>query len=318
MENKIILSIKNLNKSFGKSHVIKNVTLDIKEGEVFGFLGPNGSGKTTTIKMALGLLAIDLGSVYINGFDIEKEFEKAMTYVGAIVENPDMYEYLSGYDNLKLKARLFNVKKERIDEVVKLVDLTDRINDKVKKYSLGMKQRLGLAKALLHNPKLLILDEPTNGLDPAGIKELRDILKNLAHKEKVAVFVSSHLLSEMELMCDRVAVISKGEIIKIDNISNVLDNIQAGENEKESIIHTYNLVVSNILKLKEILDENKIKIKDINENSNSVIIETTENIIPKINIEMVNNKIDVYEIEKKKKSLEESFLNITKGGSKNE
>lgn len=319
MSKNNVLSIKNLNKTFSKAHVIKNVSLDINEGEVFGFLGPNGSGKTTTIKMVLGLLSIDSGSVYINGFNIKKDFEKAMTYVGAIVENPDTYEYLSGYDNLRLKAKIFNVKKERIDEVVKLVDLQDRIKDKVKKYSLGMKQRLGLAQALLHKPKLLILDEPTNGLDPAGIKELRQILKNLAHKENTAVFVSSHLLSEMELMCDRVAVISKGSIIKIDNISNVLNEVKDETTEKiTNAKHTYYITVDNILTLMEMLSKKGINIVDKNDVSNTVTIEVIEDDIPEINKDMVENKIKVYEIVKKKQSLEESFFNITKGGSINE
>ena len=167
MEKKVILEIKNVSKSFGKSKIIDNINLKVNEGEIYGFVGPNGAGKTTTIKMILGLLSIDEGSISINGYDVKKKFEKAMEYIGGIVENPDMYGYMSGLDNLKLYAKIRNIKKERIDEVVELVGLTSRIKDKVQKYSLGMKQRLGLALTLLHNPKVLILDEPTNGLDPA-------------------------------------------------------------------------------------------------------------------------------------------------------
>ena len=223
MEN-IVLEIKNVSKSFGRRKIIDNINLYVKEGEVYGFVGPNGAGKTTTIKMILGLLSIDEGNIAINGFDVKKDFEKAMEYIGGIVENPDSYTYLSGLDNLKLYANVRNISKERIDEVVKLVGLEDRIKDKVQKYSLGMKQRLGLAITLLHKPKVLILDEPTNGLDPAGIKDLRNILKKIAHEEKAAVFVSSHMLAEMEQMCDIVTVINKGKIITTKDIKDVLEN----------------------------------------------------------------------------------------------
>ena len=198
-----VLEIKNLTKTYGKRKIIDNISLEIKEGEIYGFLGPNGSGKTTTIKMILRLIEKDSGTIKVKGYDNKKEFEKAMEYIGAIVENPDMYNYMSGLDNLKLHARLRNVDSKRIYEVLELVGLKDRAKEKVKKYSLGMKQRLGLALTLLHKPKVLILDEPTNGLDPAGIKQLRDILKEIAHKEGVAVFVSSHILSEMQQMCDK-------------------------------------------------------------------------------------------------------------------
>ena len=175
----IVLKCENLNKSFGKKKILTDVSFEISKGDILGFIGPNGSGKTTTIKLILGLNSINSGKVTINSFDIQKDFERAIQKVGAIVENPDMYMYLSGYENLKLIAKLYKgISKERIDEVVKLVKLEGRIKDKVSKYSLGMRQRLGIAQALLNHPNLLILDEPTNGLDPEGIKELRDLLKD--------------------------------------------------------------------------------------------------------------------------------------------
>jgi ABC-2 type transport system ATP-binding protein len=181
---------------------------------VFGFLGPNGSGKTTTIRMMVGLMKITSGDITIAGHSVRSAFPQAVSHVGAIVENPEMYGYLTGYQNLVHYARMNpSVDKARIDEVVELVGLQGRIHDKVKKYSLGMRQRLGVAQAVMHRPKLLVLDEPTNGLDPAGIRELRDYLRLLAREEGTAVFVSSHLLSEMELMCDRVAILQRGQII---------------------------------------------------------------------------------------------------------
>ena len=176
MQN-VILKCENLHKSFRKKEILKGVSLEISKGDILGFIGPNGAGKTTTIKLILGLQKINSGKVIVNGFDIESNFEKAISKVGAIIENPDLYMYLTGYDNLKLISNLYKgVTNSRIDEVVKLVGLENRINDKVSKYSLGMRQRLGVAQAILHRPNLLILDEPTNGLDPEGIKELRTLL----------------------------------------------------------------------------------------------------------------------------------------------
>ena len=170
-----VLECKNLYKKFGKKEVIKGVSTTLEKGDILGFIGPNGAGKTTMIKLILGLQKIDKGVVTINGYDIKKDFEKAIEKVGAIVENPDLYMYLSGYKNLELIANLYKeIDKKRIDEVVKLVGLEARIHDKVSKYSLGMRQRLGIAQAILHKPNLLILDEPTNGLDPEGISKRRD------------------------------------------------------------------------------------------------------------------------------------------------
>ena len=222
----VCLQIKNLNKSFGNRQVLKNVSFETYAGEVFGFLGPNGAGKTTTIKIAVGHLFYDEGEVIINGVNLKNDFEKAIECVGGIVENPELYGHMSGMQNLRQYARLRRVPQSRIDEVVELVGMTNRVNEKVKKYSLGMRQRIGVALALLHRPKLLILDEPTNGLDPAGIRELRDILKTLAHVEKIGVMVSSHLMSEMELMCDRVGIISNGVLIDVKTVDGLIDSIR--------------------------------------------------------------------------------------------
>lgn len=219
MSNEAIISLRHVTKRIGRSTVIDNLTFDVPQGEIFGFLGLNGAGKTTTIRMMVGLMSITQGEILIKGKNIKSEFEQAIRHVGAIVENPEMYKYLSGYHNLVHYARMVpGVTKKRIDEVVSIVKLENRIHDKVKKYSLGMRQRLGVAQALLHHPSLLILDEPTNGLDPAGIRELRDYLRLLTRTEGITVIVSSHLLSEMELMCDRVAILQQGKLVDVKPI----------------------------------------------------------------------------------------------------
>lgn len=222
-----IVKLRKVGKYFGKRKVVSDLTMTLYAGEVFGFLGPNGAGKTTTIKMLAGLIGIDEGRISVCGQDVERHFEKAMEHVGAIVENPEMYKYMTGMQNLLQYARMRKgVTRERIREVVELVGLTNRIHEKVGKYSLGMRQRLGVAQALLHRPKVLILDEPTNGLDPAGIRNLRDILKDLAHREGICVLVSSHLMSEMQLMCDRVGILVKGELVQITTVEELVEGMQ--------------------------------------------------------------------------------------------
>lgn len=293
-----ILKIKNLNKSFGKKKILKNVSFNVNEGDILGFIGPNGAGKTTTIKMILGLQSINSGTVTINGYDIKKNFEKAIDKVGTIVENPDLYMYLSGYDNLKLISNLYkNVDKKRIDEVIKIVKLETRINDKVSKYSLGMRQRLGIAQALLHKPNLLILDEPTNGLDPEGIKELRDIIKRLATKEKVGVVISSHNLSELESFCNKIVIIKNGEIVETNELKKV-----------KNIEESYIFEVDKISKISKILEE---KIEKINDNSFKIHI-NKEN-IPEIIKKLIENDIKIYTVKEEEISLEDAFLKRTGG-----
>lgn len=213
------MQLVNLKKTIGKKPIIKGLDFEIRAGEVFGFLGPNGAGKTTTIRMMVGLIDITEGDVLIEGKSIKTDFKGAIQHVGAIVENPEMYPFLSGWKNLKQYARMVEgVTDERIKEVVSLVGLDKAIHEKAGRYSLGMRQRLGIAQALLHGPSILILDEPTNGLDPSGIREIRKYIRNLAEQENVAVIVSSHLLTEIELMCDRIGVIKNGELIAIEEV----------------------------------------------------------------------------------------------------
>lgn len=183
-----VLEINNVSKYYGKAKVVDNVSFDVKEGEILGFLGPNGAGKTTTIKMILGLISIDEGTIKINGFDVKKNFEKAMEFIGGIVENPDLYGYMSAVDNLKLYAKIRNVNYKAVYDSLEMVGLKKSMNQKVSKYSLGMKQRAGLALSLLHSPRVLILDEPTNGLDPVRNKRAKGYTKKISKRNWYSCF----------------------------------------------------------------------------------------------------------------------------------
>lgn len=306
---KVVLEIKNVSKSFGRTKIIDNLTFSVNSGEIFGFLGPNGAGKTTTMKMVLGLIPFSEGDICINGYSIKKDFEKAMQNVGGIVENPDLYEYMTGYENLKLVARIYKVDKKRIDEIVDIVGLKEKIKLKVKKYSLGMKQRMSVALALIRNPKLLVLDEPTNGLDPVAIHELRDLLKDLAHNRGVCVFVSSHLLSEVELMCDRVGILDKGRLLKIEDLKNIIEIKDKNDNEA-----IYKIITNDNKRAKDILVNNGYSVKDEKEALKVSIKKDKIDLL--INI-MLSNGITVYEFSIKKATLEEEYLNVT-GGKINE
>lgn len=270
------------------------------EGDILGFIGPNGAGKTTTIKLILGLQSITYGKVYINGYDIEENFKKAIENVGTIVESPDLYMYMSGYENLKLVANLYkNVDKNRINEIVKLVGLENRIKDKVSKYSLGMRQRLGIAQALLHKPKLLILDEPTNGLDPEGIKEVKVLLKKLAEQENMAILISSHNLAELDTFCNKISIIKNGEIVETNDIDafkkDIKNNCYILEVEDSSVI-------GSIVDYKmDILTETEIR----------VYIEKEQ--VPLLIKELVLRNIKIYNISEENLSLEDAFLKKTGG-----
>ena len=292
-----ILKCENLNKSFGKKQILKNVSFELDEGDILSFIGPNGSGKTTTIKLILGLQGIDKGSVNINGFDIKKDFVKAIEKVGAIVENPDTYMYLSGWDNLKLTANMYkNISDEAIKDIVKLVDLETRIHDKVSKYSLGMRQRLGIARALINKPNILILDEPTNGLDPEGIKDLRNLLKKLA-KEGMGILISSHNLAELESFCNKVLIIDNGTIIETSEVKEFKNN----DNK-----YVFTVSSTENLDIEGIYEVSKTKFS-FNGDKES---------IAKIVKKLVKENIDVYEVKMQELTLEEAFLKKT-GGKKN-
>lgn len=302
-----LVEIQEVTKVIKGRTIIDSVSFDVKKGEVFGFLGPNGAGKTTTIRMLVGLIGITSGDIKILGSSIKTDFEKAVSHIGAIVENPEMYKFLSGYQNLIHYARMSKgVTKEKIDETVELVGLTDRIHDKVRTYSLGMRQRLGLAQCLLHDPKILVLDEPTNGLDPAGIREIRDHLRMLARDREMAVIVSSHLLSEMEMMCDRIGIIQNGKLIDVQHIS---DFVQGKEKVYEVEVDDPDQAERM---LKGIYPELPIQVTE-----NSVYLPLVREGIPEMVKELVRTDIRIFAVREVTKTLEDRFLEVTeyKGGA---
>lgn len=299
--SKVILECDNVSKKINKQMIVEKISFSVKEGEILGFIGPNGSGKTTTIKLILNLYKMDSGYIKINNYDLKKNFKKAISSVGAIIENPDMYMYLSGYENLILISKLYNIPKKRVEEVIELVGLKSRIHDKVSKYSLGMRQRLGIAQAIIHNPNLLILDEPTNGLDPSGIHDLKKIIKKLA-KSGMAIIVSSHILSELESFCTKVCFINNGKIIKKFKI----DDLKKFSSAKNYIIELdtqkANLILADYSY--QILDREHLKINISTSELNNFIYK------------LVINDIQIKEIKKETLSLEDIFIQ-TVGGNFN-
>lgn len=297
-----VLEMRGVTKYLSNRRILDNIDLQVNSGEIFGFLGPNGSGKTTTIKLILGLLRLDQGEIKICGHDVRNNFENAIRNVGGIIENPEMYKYLSGRENLMQYLRMYdNVDIGRIDDVVKIVRMEERIDDKISKYSLGMKQRLGIAQAILHKPKLLVLDEPTNGLDPAGIKDLRDIFKQLAHEENCAVFVSSHMLAELELMCDRVCVIDRGRIIG----DMTMEDIHASKSD-DSL--KYSLETNDADKAIDIVRKSGAEARC---EDSCVIFRVTREHASEIVSALVASGVSVYGLTHESKSLEEVFMEIT-------
>ncbi|MCH5584660.1 ABC transporter ATP-binding protein [Shimazuella sp. AN120528] len=302
MTKQPVVQLENISKVIGNKTIIDQLSFELYPGEVVGFLGPNGAGKTTTIRMIVGLMAPTSGKILIEGIDIDQEFEKAIRHVGAIVENPELYKYMSGYNNLVHYARMVDgVTDERIEEVIELVGLQNRIEQKVKTYSLGMRQRLGLAQALLHKPRLLILDEPTNGLDPAGIREFRDYLRYVADQEGVCVLVSSHLLSEIELMCDRTLIIQSGKLIGEKQIQ-----VKQEKSQGQKIVR---FEVSPVDKAVSLLSSTYQAVSDGFE------VEMGREAVAALVQKLVAENIQIYAIETRVKSLEDEFLEITGGKS---
>ena len=296
----VVLNVEKINKRFGKNKVLDNVSFKLRKGQIMGFIGPNGAGKTTAIKLILGLQSIDSGEVYINNYNIKKNFEKAIEKVGAIVENPDLYLYLTGRQNLEVIARYYdNVSESVIDDLLNKVGLEERADDKVSNYSLGMRQRLGIAASLINNPNLLILDEPTNGLDPEGIKDLRDLIVELAKSKKIAVLISSHNLSELDSFCTHICLIDKGKIIKNVN----MNTLKMG---KKTV---YSIKLNSTRGISKLLNEND-KVID-----NGILVNRNEEEIPSLIRELVENNFEIYEVKKEFLSLEEAYLKIMGGKS---
>lgn len=298
----VTLAVRDLHKVIGKKEIIKGINFEIRQGEVFGFLGPNGAGKTTTIRMIVGLIKPTSGSIRICGRDVKTEFTEAMANLGCIVENPELYPFLTGMENLQQFARMQNgVGEERISEVIQLVRLQQRIHDKVKTYSLGMRQRLGIAQALLGRPKILILDEPTNGLDPSGIREMREFIRYLAEKEGLSVLVSSHLLSEIQLMCDRVAIIAKGRIISVEAVDKLLS-------QQERLIWRLTPTDQGLTLLKDLTGRARVE-------GETIITPYDEDAVGIWNQRLVEAGIKVKEMHRHLPALEDLFLEMTGGES---
>lgn len=299
-----VLEVNGVKKKLGKRQIIKGISFQVEKGEILGFLGPNGAGKTTTIRMLVGLIAPNEGTIKICGHDIHKDREKALSNLGAVVENPELYGYLSGRENLMQIARVKKIPKSEVEEIIKLIGLEGRVDEKFKRYSLGMKQRLGLGAAMLANPKLLILDEPTNGLDPTGILDFREIVKKAAREKGMSVFVSSHILSEVQHLCDRVIFINDGEIKASEKI-----DAEGVKNEKETLV----VITSDDNRVIELVKELEY-VHSSTISDNQLVLSLVNGSTPKLVRELVKNNIDVIEIFKRHKGLEQRYMELVEGG----
>ncbi len=297
-----VLKVEHLTKTVKGKRLVDDVSFSVKPGEIFGFLGPNGAGKTTTIRMLVGLIKPTSGTIILGGHNVQTSFKKAMRQVGSIVENPELYGYLTGWENLKQFARMLGgITDERIQETVKQVKLDKRIHEKVKTYSLGMKQRLGIAQALLGSPQLLILDAPTNGLDPSGIRELRTFVRNLVVEKKISVFISSHLLSEIQLMCDRVAIINKGKMITIAEVSELIG-------PSSDRIEWKATPLNEALSLLQRMDE----VHDAAIKEDRILCTIAPANVSQCIRNLIENGVEVHSVYEKPLTLEELFMDLTK------
>ena len=302
-----IVEVQGLTKRFGNFLAVDDLSFQVGRGDIYGFLGPNGAGKSTTIRMVLGLIHPTAGEVLVNGESFHRNRKKALQQIGAIVERPDMYKYLSAWDNLKIFARLSrrHIPNARLHEVIELVGLKGRERDKVKAYSQGMKQRLGMAIALVHDPELLILDEPTNGLDPQGIAEMRELIRTLGVHMGKTVFISSHLLHEIEQVATNMLIIHRGKKVAEGKVSDLL-------NPNETIFEVRVLPDDSIM--------DKLKDKGWGQyiieggNSSALLFRMHPRKMPGLNKYLVEEKVHVLEI-RSKHSLEEYFLSLTTEGN---
>ncbi|MBQ7797708.1 MAG: ABC transporter ATP-binding protein [Clostridia bacterium] len=301
-----VLKLNNVTKIYNKKKVVDNLSLMLFEGEIFGFIGPNGAGKSTTIKMICGLTSVSSGSIFINGYSIDKNFKKAISNVGAVVEYPQLYPYLTGRANLKLFASFYDKNaKLRIPNIIKLLKMEEFIDNKVATYSLGMKQRLGIAQALLNKPKLLILDEPTNGLDPEGIKDIRQLLLTLARREKMAIIISSHNLSELEQICNQVAVLRSGKLLSFRNMADINKEV---ENNLRVCLHVnYPNYSGQLLQRKY-----KLKVKVA---GNTIIVPIMEKHLAHIITYLTYKHIRIYKTTRINKSLEQIYFELINSNS---
>ncbi len=293
------LSANHLTKVIGHRTIVDDVSFDLEPGEVFGFLGPNGAGKTTTIRMLVGLIKPTRGTVTVCGYDLRRDFEKAMRCIGCIVENPDLYRFMTGRENLEHFARMLGVPSSEIERVASLVNLAHRLDQRVGTYSLGMRQRLGIAQAMLGDPRVLILDEPANGLDPAGIREIRELLRSLAAERGLAVFVSSHLLAEIELTADRVAIIHKGRILRSGTVRELISSQRAME-----------FRVDDAARAEAIVRDRGF---DVSVTDHTLHVPIEESDAPPIVAALAQHGIGVFHARPRVQTLEEMFLEATGG-----
>ncbi|MDQ7093420.1 ABC transporter ATP-binding protein [Desulfosporosinus sp. PR] len=301
MSQTAVLELSNVKKTIKGKEIVKGVNLTLRPSQIFGFLGPNGAGKTTTIRMIVGLIKPTSGSVTICGYSLAQNFVQAISNVGCIIESPDMYKFLTGRENLLQFAAMNKlITQQRIKDVVAMVGLHNRINDKVSTYSLGMRQRLGIAQAILARPKLLILDEPTNGLDPAGITEFRNLIRQLAYEEGMTVFVSSHLLLEVQQMCDTVSIIKQGSVIKTANVQEILQGDQI------------EWQLSDPAKAKALLQKHW-DIEAVQLKKNTLSASINRHSLAEINECFIREGLALTYCTAKQTSLEDLFLDLTEG-----
>jgi ABC-2 type transport system ATP-binding protein len=293
------LTASNLTKTIGHKTIVDSVSFELQQGEIFGFLGPNGAGKTTTIRMLVGLIRPTAGSVRICGYDIQHDFEDAMRCVGCIVENPDLYRFMTGRENLEHFARMLRVSSSEIERVAEAVSLAHRLEQRVGTYSLGMRQRLGIAQALLGDPRLLILDEPANGLDPAGIREIRELLRRLASEQQMSIFISSHLLAEIELTCDRVAIIHKGRILREGTVRDLISSRRDME-----------VRVDDVARASAIARERNLTFRT---DGDRIWLAMEEADAPPLLAALAEAGVKIFHAQRRTQSLEEMFLEATGG-----
>jgi ABC-type multidrug transport system ATPase subunit len=301
----MVIETTGLTFNFGSQTVVKSLSLQVPEGSIYGFLGPNGAGKTTTIKLLLNLLQTQEGNIKIFGLDFNKHRTEILSQVGSLIEQPAIYAHLTGKENLMNRAILLQIPESRVDEMLALVKLTTASGKKAGNYSLGMKQRLGIALAMLSDPKLLLLDEPTNGLDPNGIIEIRELLIKLVTQHKKTVFISSHLLGEIERMATHVGIINFGELLFQGEIKDL-------QSISQPMVH---IQTDNTVDAANLLTKNGYAVIDVKDDHLTVTYQSKEN-TAQINALLIQNSYPVYSIHKVQKDLEKLFLDITKSPAK--
>ena len=298
-----VLEVKNVSKMYGTKYVLKNININISKGEIFGFIGPNGAGKSTLMRIITGMTTPSDGQVFICGHSVQKDFEKAIANIGATIENTNLYGYMTAKQNLTYFASLYpNVSKDRVVDTLEIVGLKDRMNEPVKNYSLGMRQKLGLAQAMLHEPELLVLDEPTNGLDAESVIKLRQILRKLVAEKNIAILLSSHNLSEVEQLCDTVAFVDHGSVVETRTMNKIKQ--ETSDSARFRITLNYPNYSAKMIYLKFNIP--------VEVAGNSILVPCQETLLPKIIDALRVRDIEIYAINVETKSLEDIYIDIIK------